>query len=545
MTKTTFVKGAIILAFTGVIVRIIGAAMRIVLAALMGDEGIGLYSYAYPIFATLLTIATAGIPVAISKLVSEKLALNDPQSAYRVFKIALLIITSSGLLISVVLALGAEFFAINIARDPRAYYPILAISPAIFFVAVMAAMRGFFQGHQLMTPTALSQFVEQIVRVVTSVGLVVLLLPISLEYAAAGAAFGAVSGGIIGLVVLVVLFYRQKSGIFSRYNHISAGNDAPNSTEVVKRIVSLSVPITLGSLMVPFYNVIDLVIVSDRLQEIGFAMERATALYGQLTGMALNLMYFPCVVIVGLTISLVPAVSEAFAQKNIPLLHNRIKTSSRLVILFSLPSAVGLFLLSLPILNNTATVLLYNNAEAAYPVTFLAWGVVFFSLYLATTGTLQGMGYALVPVKNMLLGAFVKIVLTWFLTSMPELHIGGAALATSIGFALGAFLNLLQVSKLSGFRYKIREFLFKPILSVLIMSVFVIFSYRLVFMFLEEILPFSLINGIATITCIIIGAFIYLISLLLLGWLTSDDLMSIPYVGEPILKWARKYRLMK
>lgn len=202
-------------------------------------------------------------------------------------------------------------------------------------------------------------------------------------------------------------------------------------------------------------------------------------------------------------------------------------------------------MLSLPILNNTVTVLLYNNAEAAYPVTFLAWGVVFFSLYLATTGTLQGMGYALVPVKNMLLGALVKIFLTWVLTGIPELHIGGAALATSIGFALGAFLNILQVSKLSGYRFKIREFLFKPILSVLIMSVFVIFSYRLVFMFLEEIFPFSLINGIATITCIIVGALIYLISLLLSGWLNSDDLMSIPYVGERILKWARKYRLMK
>ncbi len=164
--------------------------MRIILAALMGDEGIGLYQMAYPVYVTLLTVSTAGIPpVAISKLVAEKLALNNHTEAYRVYKVSLIILTISGFVISLVLAAGAEYFAINVAKDSRAYLPILAISPAIFFVTIMSAMRGFFQGYQQMVPTAISQFLEQLTRVVTSVALVLYLLPISLEYAAAGGGF--------------------------------------------------------------------------------------------------------------------------------------------------------------------------------------------------------------------------------------------------------------------------------------------------------------------------------------------------------------------
>ena len=195
----TFIRGAAILAVAGVIVRFIGAAMRIILAALMGDEGIGLYQMAYPIYSSLLAISTAGIPVAVSKLVSENIALKDFREAMRVFRIALSILSMSGLAIALALLLSAEFLAVNVIEEPRAVYPLLAIAPAIFFVTVMSALRGFFQGQQKMLPTAASQFVEQIGRVVVSLVLTVVLLPVGLEFAAAGAAFGAVVGGVVGL----------------------------------------------------------------------------------------------------------------------------------------------------------------------------------------------------------------------------------------------------------------------------------------------------------------------------------------------------------
>lgn len=545
MKRGTFVKGAVILAFTGIVVKFIGAAMRIALAALMGDEGIGLYQMAYPVYVTLLTISTAGIPVAISKLVAEKLALNNHGEAHRVYRVSLIILTISGFVISVVLAFGARYFAINIAKDPRAYLPILAISPAIFFVTIMSAMRGFFQGYQQMVPTAVSQFLEQLARVITSVALVLYLLSVNLEYAAAGAAFGAVTGGLIGLLVLIVIYYRQKSDFLEKTHRQTHHGKKDTTLQIIGRIISLSIPITLGSIMVPLINLLDLAIVPTRLHAAGFSTERATALYGQLTGMALSLMYFPSVIVVALAISLVPAISEAYTLKNRPLLHNRIEISNRLTVLFALPSAVGLFLLSLPMLSNAVTMLLYNNAEAAYPLSILSWGIIFFSFYLTTTGILQGMGHTVIPVLNMFYGAVVKVVLTWILTAIPAVHVGGAALSTTVGFFVVAVLNIIQVARKTGYRFRIGALFLKPIVSVLVMSVTVIYFYRLVLSVSSAGLGFGVANGIATCASILVGAVVYFAALLYLGWLTEDDLYTIPRIGGNLVQWVRKLRLIK
>ncbi len=545
MSGGKFVQGAVILAFTGIVIKIVGAAMRIILAALMGDEGIGLYQMAYPVYATLLTVSTAGIPVAISKLVAEKLALNDSGGAYRVYQISLGILSVTGLVFTLFLAVGAGYFADNIAKDPRAYLPILVISPAIFFVTVMSAIRGFFQGFQQMGPTALSQFLEQIARVATSVGLVIFLLPLSLEYAAAGAAFGAVSGGIVSLLVLVIIFYRKKPGIVKNISKEPFQNTRRYTAELAGRIVSLSIPITLGSIMVPLITLLDLAVVPTRLHQAGFDMERATALYGQLTGMALSLMYFPSVVIIALAISLVPAISEAFTLKDMKLLASRMEISNRLTILFALPSAVGLFMLSLPQLSNAVTVLLYDNAESAYPLAILSWGIIFLAFYLITTGTLQGMGYTFIPVKNMFYGALVKIVLTWLLTVNPSIHVGGAALGTTVGFFVVAALNMYQVNKLTGYRFRVGALFLKPLLSVLVMAAVVFFSYRLVFSLSVNVLSSGVSNGLATLVCILCGGLVYFIVLLYSGWMTEEDLLSLPKVGSYMVRWSKRLRLLK
>ena len=218
LTKQSFVKGAAILTLAGLSVRFVGAFFRIVLAMLISDEGIGLFQMAYPIYSTLLAVSTAGIPIAISKLVAENLARGNYRGAYRTFRIALTILALSGFAISAVLYFGAELFTRVVTQDPRAYLPLISISPAIFLVTVMSAYRGFFQGQQQMMPTALSQIAEQIGRVVIALLLVVILLPRGLEYAAAGASFGAAAGAFCGLVLLMFIWLRQKRSFL--YNEI-------------------------------------------------------------------------------------------------------------------------------------------------------------------------------------------------------------------------------------------------------------------------------------------------------------------------------------
>lgn len=536
--ESTFVKGAAILAISGVLIKFIGAAMRIILAALMGDEGIGLYQMAYPVYATLLAVSTAGIPVAVSKLMAENIAYRDYRGAFKVYQLSLAILTITGVFITFFLAGGARFFAENVAKNPDAFMPILAISPAIFFVTIMSALRGFFQGQQSMTPTALSQLVEQLVRVATSISLAALFLPVGLEFAATGAVFGAVAGGAAGLMVLVIIYYRQKPQYLKKMQSQSRLS-RHGVKDTVFRIAALSAPITIGSLMVPLTNLIDLSIVPLRLHHAGFDTARATALYGQLTGMAASIINFPVVLTLSLSISLVPAISEAYALKNRLLLQDRIKIAQRLSLLVSLPSAAGLFILSRPI-----TMLLFNNEEAAYPLSVISWGIIFLSLYLTSTGVLQGMGFTMIPVKNMFYGALVKIILSWYLTAVPAFHIGGAALATVVGFLVTAFLNMRQVSHLTGLRINLLIMMAKPVLATAVMLLAVHFSYELIYALTNDYFSDKYANLSATFISIVAGAAFYLAALLLSRTVMEKDLKMIPYVGDRLAALAKRLRLM-
>ena len=538
-SHSTFIKGAAILAVAGVSVRFFGAAMRILLAAIIGDEGIGLYQMAYPIYSSLLAISTAGIPVAISKLVAENIAFKDYREAKRVFRIALLILSATGLVITLLLVLGAEYTAVAVVKDPRAVYPILAIAPAIFFVTIMSAIRGFFQGQQQMVPTALSQLLEQAGRVAVSLLLAIFLLPVGLEFAAAGAASGAVAGGILGLGLLAFLYWRNRHR-YQRQIERQLRHNPAGYGSIVRRIFSLAIPITFGSLILPLITLIDLAIVPRQLQAAGLSVERATSLYGQLTGMAGSIVYFPNVVTLALSMSLVPAISEAFALRNTALITNRSSISIKLTTLFCIPAAVGLFLLATPI-----TRLLFNNAEAGYSLRYMAWSVIPLCLYVSTTGIMQGLGRPIIPVLNMAFGGLVKTVLAWHLTVIPDLNIGGAALASVIGIGAAAVLNLYSVSRHTGWRFRPGELVVRPGLSAAAMAVAVYLSYDLLMRLSEPLLSPGTANGAATLAAIALGILVYSTALFLSGSLSREELALVPRVGLRLVELAEKFKLLR
>ncbi len=538
-SSRAFVKGATILALTGITARVIGAVFRIVLAAILGDEGIGLYMYAYPVYSTLLVVSTAGIPVALSKLMAENIALKDYREALRVFRVALFILTLSGLAITMVLLLGAEFFAASIVKDMEAVYPLMAISPAIFFVTIMAALRGFFQGQQNMIPTAASQLLEQLVRVGFSIFLVLLLLPVGLEFAAAGATSGAAAGGLGGLVFLSIFYWRKRGRFMSLADQQEKHEPAPVS-RIIGRIFSLAVPVTIGGLVIPLISLIDLAVVPRQLQAAGFDLETARALYGQLTGMAGPIVYFPNVVALALSISLVPAISEAFALKDRLLIQSRTAVAVKLTVFFALPSALGLYLLAEPI-----TVLLYDNAAAGYSLAYMSWSVIPLCLYVTTTGLLQGLGRPIVPALNMIYGGAVKTLFAWYLTAVPELNVGGAALASVIGIGVAAALNLYHVSRFTGWRGNFREVLLLPGLSVVAMSIIVYGAYGGIARYGEPFLSAGRLNAAAVLLAIIAGILVYSLVLFLTGGLSREELNMVPLIGPRLAALARRFRKMQ
>ncbi len=541
MTDSTkaFVRGAAILALTGIAARVIGAVFRVILAAILGDEGIGLYQYAYPIYSTLLVLSTAGIPVALSKIMAEKIALRDYLEAQRVFKIAFLLLALSGLAISLVMLLGARVISLLLIKDAYALYPLMAISPAIFFVTIMASLRGFFQGQQNMAPTAVSQLLEQLVRVGFSIAIVLLLIPAGLEFAVAGATSGAAAGGLAGLLLLAVLYFKKRIALVNLGQHQTEHNPEPVG-KIITRILTLAVPVTIGGLVIPLITMIDLAIVPRQLLAAGFELAKARSLYGQLTGMAGSVVYFPNVVALALSMSLVPAISEAYALQNRALIQSRSAIAIKLTAIFSLPSALGLFLLAEPV-----TVLLFNNAEAGYSLAYMSWSVVPLCLYVTTTGLIQGLGKPILPAINMVYGGLVKTALAWYLTAVPALNVGGAALASVIGLTVAAILNLNHVRQFGGWQASWRELALLPAIATFLMSVVVYFSYSGIMHIGWDLLPAGRLNALAVLSAIMLGMPVFGISLLMVGGIKREELQLVPYIGQPLGRVLSRFRLIR
>lgn len=532
MSKDTFLKGALILTMAGIIVKVIGSVNRILLSRLLGGEGIGLYQMAYPIYLLALSISSAGIPVAISIIVAEKIALSDFRGANRVFRISLGVLAVTGVAFTILLYFAADWLTANhYIRDARAYYAIAALAPAIFFVTVLSSYRGYFQGLQMMTPTAISQICEQFVRVVTMIALAYMLLPQGLEYAAAGASFGAGPGAAVGLLVLIYYYWRQRKKFRHKIEN-QPEMKQESGVRIVSRIVKLALPVSLANIMIPVVSNIDLLVVPIRLEAAGFTVEKATELFGYLTGMAVALINLPTILTASLAASLVPAVSEAFTLQNRQRIYQRTSMAMRIANLITIPSFVGLCLLATPI-----SQMLYGTPNAGTSIAILSAGIVLLGIQQVTTGVLQGLGHTAIPLMNMVISALVKIVMSWTLTAMPAWGIKGAAWATNVDFGVAALLNMYFVYRYVGFSLNIKDTV-KAIFAAAVMGAIVLLTY-------DGIMLKTFHNTIATLLAIGVGGLVYGAVLLLLGGVQERDVARIPRIGSKMVKLLTKLKLLR
>ena len=532
VSKDTFLKGALILTIAGVVVKIIGSVNRILLSRLLGGEGIGLYQMAYPIYLLALSVSSAGIPVAISIIVAEKIALSDFRGANRVFRISLGLLTITGIIFTFLLYFGAGWLIEqHFVRDARAYYAIVALAPAILFVTVLSSYRGYFQGMQMMTPTAVSQIIEQLFRVVIMIFLAFYLLPLGLEYAAAGASFGAAPGALAGLLVLIYFYYRHRTEL--KCNIAMQPISKPEPTlKVISRLVKLALPVSLANIMLPVVASIDLFIVPARLEAAGYTVTQSTELFGYLTGMAVALVNLPTILTASLAASLVPAISAAYTLSNHQRIYQCTAMAMRIANLITIPSFVGLYLLAAPI-----SQMIYGTPNAGVPIAILSVGLVFLGVQQVSTGVLQGLGHTAIPLINMVLAAVVKVYMSWTLTGMPSLGIKGAAWATNVDFAVAAILNLYFVYHYVGFNINIRDTL-KTVAATIVMGCIVLLTY-------DSIMRSTFHNTIATLLAISTGGIVYAFVLLLLGGIRQRDIENIPKAGMRISSVLNKLKLLR
>lgn len=522
MKKNSFIQGAVILAVSGIIVKLIGAVSRIYLSRLLGGEGIGLYQMAYPIYLLCLSISTAGLPVAISIMVSERNAIHDFLGGQRILKIALSVLTLTGLLFSVGLYFGSSVLIDHhIVRDPRAYWSLIALAPAVFCATISATMRGYFQGLQNMTPTAVSEVIEQFVRVVTMIGLAIILLPKGLEFGAAGATFGAAPGAAAAILTLGWFYWHDRK--HRKMWYMSQDKSiVPDSTwNIMKRLFILAIPVSCANIMIPIVSNIDLFIVPKRLEVAGFNVEQATTLFGYLTGMATALINMPTIVTSSMSSSLVPGISEASIKKDFNTIRRRARTALRLASVFTLPAAIGLGVIATPI-----STMLYATANAGPCIAVMSIGIFFLGIQQVTTGILQGLGKTAVPFINLIVSGCVKVAFSWNLTAMPQFGVLGAAFATDTDFAVAAALNLLFLYRYMRFNMDYGHLL-KVAIASAVMGVAVYFSFGAIIGAIHS-------NTLSALLAICIGVVVYALGILLTKAIKPEDVRTMPKIGPKL-----------
>lgn len=524
-----FMKSVLVLMISQVAIKLLGFVYRVYLTNRdgFGDEGNAIYSGGYLIYALLLTISSIGVPNAISKLVSERVAVGDNKGAHRVFKIALMTFGVIGLIGTLILFFGAGYIANVILQIPESELTLVALSPAIFFVTIASVLRGYFNGRDKISVTAKAQTLEQIFKTVLTVvivEIVVLLNGKNVTIMAAGANLATTLSVLLsfGYMALYYKIYKKTVNTENSINH-----KFEKASQVVKRILFVSVPITLSAIMSTLNKNIDSITVVRGLKK--FLSESDAKLqYGILSGKVDTLITLPLSFNVAFATALVPSISAAIAKKETKSASKRITLSLLVTMIIGLPCTFGMMVFAQPIIN-----LLFPNAtNGALLLQISSLTIIFSVLAQTTNGALQGLGRIMVPAVSSFIGLLVKLVLNIILIQIPGIGVNGAAIGSIVNNVLVFAISYYILSKTIKLDIKLYKFVIKPIFATFIMCVTSYYLYTV-------LIKFAISAKIATIIALVFAVLIYLVIIIALKIFTREELRMIPY-GIKLCKLLEK-----
>ena len=570
----TFLKGALVLAVANLVVKLIGAFLKIPLYSLIGEEGMGLFNVAYQIYTFMFIIATAGFPIAVSKMVAESVARGDETDAKRVFETSLMFLGIIGIAGSLVLFVFADSLA-ALLHNNAAATAIKMISPSVFFVSLVSAYRGYFQGIQNMYPTAASEVTEAVTKLVAGFAAALIFMNMTVNsslgavvdfkakeiisrdmrtrLAASGAIMGVTLGTLLSLILMMsvysVLKKRRRLG-----SEITRGRGA-----ILKELVLIAVPITIGASVSSLTSLVDLATIMNRLvvnpvvfdkysfmfqkgtefaktaaeegwQGLLLLEKKANSLYGMYTGQAQTMFNLPLTMVVALSMSIVPAISTAVAARRRSEAIGMTESVLRITMLFAMPCAIGMSVLSGPILG-----LLYGgDTSASLLLQKLSIAVIFVALVSVSNAVLQAYGRVYYPVVNMLIGGAVKVAMNYIF--IPVWGIDGAPIATNACYAVIALLNIICIVRILKAKFSITDMVIKPLCASLIMGAAAAAVYNV----LSGVTGGSRICVLAAIAA---GGIIYIFAALALRAFRREDILNM-HKGEKIEKILTKYKLL-
>ena len=497
--KQGFIQSIFTLMFSQIAIKILGLLYTLYLTNRegFGDKGNAIYSGGYHIYAILLTISSVGVPNAISKLVSEKMAVQDYKGANKILKTALITFSLISFGCSIILFLASNFIAQKCIEIPEASLSLVALSPAIFFVSISSVLKGYFNGRKNMKATANSQIYEQLFKTVFTiifVEVVAYMFPSTTLMAAAA----NLATSIATLFSFGYLFY------FYRINRSEITNEIltckhhkyEKVSTIIKNILTVSIPMTISAIMSSCNKLVDSFTVPRILKNF-LTSEAATIQYGIFSGKIETLINLPLSLNIAFSTTLVPSISEAIAKKDYSSASKKISFSLLVSMLIALPCSVGMCIFSKQILN-----LLFPNAnQGATLLSVYSFNIIFAILIQTATGALHGMGKILIPTIMLIFSVILKFILNIILVSIPSLAIYGAAISTILSNIVCCLLLLYLLFRNISLDLNFSKFIFKPIVSTLIMALF-------------SLATFSYFSGIlgekmATIVSIIFAGLVY------------------------------------
>ena len=536
--------GAAIVTLGGVIVMPLGARYKIPLGNIISEAAFADFNTAYYIYSLLIIISTGGLPVALSKMVSEAHALGRGNQVKKVFRLALMTFCTLGIVCCLIMLIFPNQLA-SLMNNTHSAPSILALAPALFFICPLSALRGYFQGHSLMAPTAVSQIIEAACKLVIGLALATILVSQGAEdsLTAAGAIFGVSVGCALGMVYMLFCFRSHRRSV-------PASSDRPApSREILHSLIKLAIPITLASSVISIANILDTSITFGQLQNAaGFTEDQARVLKG-VYDKALTLYNLPSAFMTPLTVSVIPAVSAARAVRNHRLGAQVSETALRTTALIAIPAGVGLCALSEPIIR-----LLYPSIDvelAGWMLSVLGMASICVCFMLICNSIMQAHQLVSLPMATTIIGCVFKIILTYVLVGNPDINIRGGSVSTLVCFGLIAVLDLIIIKFALPRPLSYRRVFLKPILASVVMGVAAWAVYGLLSKVLLSLSSFQALaedgqtqilsgtgNALAVLGAIGVGVVIYFALILLTRAVSKEDLSLMPK-GDRIAKLLR------
>ncbi len=549
--KNTFFGGAAILAVSSILVKLIGAIYRIPLGNILPDEVMADYNSAYNIYNFILTISTTGLPVALSKTISESNALGRKNQMRRIFWVAFFTFLIMGLASFFCMTLLAGPLSEVVLSNPKAVYCVIALAPSALCVCIMSAFRGFFQGQFNMMPTGISQVIESGSKLIVGLALAIYLVKVALkpDSGSVGAIIGVSVGSVIALLYMVVRFIRSKSLSSMR------GTDKPDTVgRILGNLLKLAVPITLGSAASALVTLMDNKLVMSQLRTIyetvdgmtaDVALDAARSLYG-IYSKTMSIYNLPFSMMVPLTACIIPAVSASLSKKD-QLGAQRISESAlRIGLLVAMPMGMGLCALGGPIMQLLFPAI---DVSVAGPLlSVLGIASIFVALQLLCNSILQAHGRVNLPILAVVIGGAVKLVVNYTLVGNPNIRINGAPVGTLCCFAVIAIMEMIIIRRLVPAAPRFARAIGKPLIASLIMGAAAWGSHGLADKILRSMDLFWKVSAetgelyysymgsaLATLIGIVVAVVVYVVLVLALRTISKEDLALMPK-GEKIAK---------